>query len=78
MSHIDILQNILAVEEALKNQVDKMVQPVGEWVSTNFPQLCLGLRRKEVLLEAGMETTYPSKGLAATQKLKQSLPLMRV
>lgn len=55
------------MEEVFKNQVEKKVYLVDEWMPINFfPQLLLGPFRNKVVLEAGTEITYPNKDLTAT------------
>lgn len=67
MSHMDALQNVPTMEEVFKNQVEKTVHLVDEWMSINFfPQLLLGPFRNKVILEAGTETTDPNKYLIAS------------
>lgn len=52
---------------------------VDEWISISFlPQLPLGPLRNKVGLEAGTDTTYPSKDLTASPKLNQPLSLARL
>lgn len=72
MSFMNALQNVPTEQEVLKNQV---VHTVVERIclSTSFPRCWTHSG-----IEAGTETTYASKDLIATGKLKQPLLLTRV